>query len=520
MNKKNKIKRFIGILLVVSCVNIVAFWISLKFNSINVGLNVLGINFSGPGNNFVGSLLVNEIVDLTGADIQTITLNWDSKACTKQILGLYYNSQRWNRLRPIDQDSLNQLKEINTSYSDLTSFEWWLYTNCSNSDSGSIFGFVKHTWWWIDYYMVAWTTLDYNNNTYTNSFADSFQLFDVSPWTLLLWFIWDNYGGIWLVWWPSKLVWTENLIGILNNSGSIKSGFLYSENRLISTNVWLYSFYPDQLNLVWTNLFWNLFVRGNVWISQSYQDNNSLTTTTQSEALLFNLSDVNVSTLVNSARKNSSILCRDKWISWVTSLSGSNSDVLCYKDTNLNINLENDASKYWNKTIILSSGNVTLRKSMHGNDSPFELFIDKWNLYLEKPNGWSDLEIFDWEWYPSDILNNNFQAEFLKWVFIVNGLIIWSGNWIVFPHKFVIQGRITSLNSPEPTEKRKQQVTAVLWGWYESMIDLDNIFVRKCSLGWTGSDLTRCVWTWDVVKKPFVIIDNLDNSMKYKLLNN
>ena len=517
MCKRFWFKKFLVVLILLAWLDLVAFWINLKFNSINVWLNVVNVNFSWPGNDFLGSLLIDKIVDLDTP--QTITLNWESIECNKQLIWLYFNSQRWNRLRPIDQSSFSQLKTISSSYNSLA-FQWWLFTNCNNYDSGSIFWFMHHTWGSTDYYLVAWTKMDYSNNTYKNSFANSFQFFDVDQWILSLWFVWDNHGWIWLVWWPSRLVWTQNLIGVLNNSWSIKSGFIYSGNNIVSTDKGIvgWRFENEYLDIGWTNFFWNLFVKGNVWISKSFQDDNSLSTTTQSEALLFNLSDVNVSTLVNAARRNASILCRDKRISWQTSLTGSKSDVLCFKNTNINIDLESDASKYWKKTIVLNNGNVILKKSMKWTNSPFELFIDRWSLYIQKPTLW-DLETFNWDWYPDIAPDDNFKAEFLKWIFIVNWLIIWSGNWIIFPHKFVVHGKITSLNSPEPTDKRKQQVYSVLWTWYANLVDLDSIFVWSCNLAWTGSDLTKCYGAGDVVKKPFVIIDDLDKSMKYKLLS-
>jgi len=516
MIKKIWLKKVCGFLLLLIVLNAIVFWISLTFNSISIWLNKLDIHFSWPGNAFIWSMLISQIVDLPSP--QKITLDWKSIECTKQILWLYFNSQRWNRLRPLDQSGFNQLKEISSTYNDLTEFKWWLYTNCTGTeiDASSIFGFVKHTWWWNDYYIVAWTKTDYDQNKYSAGFSNSFQRFDVSQWILLLWFIWDNYWWIWLVWWPSEMqYWTNNLINFLNGTWSIKTAFTYSWNSVTSNNLSMvngWKFLNEYLDFGGTNLFWNLFVRWNVWLSKSYQDKSSLTTTTQSEALLFNLSDVNVSTLVNTARKNTSALCRDKWN--VT----SSSDVLCYKNTNLNINLSDD-STYWKKTIILNSGNVILKNSMKANSMPFELFIDKWNMYLEDP-AVSDLATFDQNWY-ANTSATNFSAKYLKWVFIINWLIIWSWTsyWNIFPHKLVVQWRITSLNSPSPTEKRKQQVENLLWSSYGDLVDLSKTFVWSCSFWWTGSDNTRCEWTWDAVTKAFVIIDSLDKWMKYKLLN-
>jgi len=94
----------------------------------NIMLNFLDINtqsfqdkfslihFTAPGNNFVGSIfrLPTKSVSPTH-----ITLGVHSKICTKQIRGLYFNSQRGKRLRPLDEDTLTLLQQQNPSYSSL-----------------------------------------------------------------------------------------------------------------------------------------------------------------------------------------------------------------------------------------------------------------------------------------------------------------------------------------------------------------------------------------------------------------
>lgn len=525
MQKKIRLKS----LIVVTIVFAVFLWIftlatTLTFVSIPVWFTgTPKVHFSASWNDFLWTLLIDSIEILS--TWQVITLSWVSKTCNKQLHWLYYNSARWNRVWPLDQSALDQLKEINPNYSGNLTVKGWLFTECTNSDTWSIFGYVEHVWtknWHtMDYYLMAWVWLDYATNKYKKVFANNIQVFDVTQGISFLWFIRDNYGWIWLAWWPSSLeYWTDNLINFLNWTGTIKTAFTYSWNSITSNNRNLIDwrkFKLEYLELGGTNFFWNLFVRGTVWISNSYKDTNTISTTTQSEALLFNLSDTNVSTLVNTARQKASTLCRDRW-TWSSILpASSNASILCYKNTNLTIDMVADKNKYWNKTIVLNSGNVFLKKSMESDFNSLELFLDKWILLLEKPV--LNLESFNQNWYVDGAAN--FKANFLKWVFIVNWLIIWT--WVggnnIFPHKLLIHGKVTSLNSPEPTQKRKDQVFNLLWAWYEDLIDLDNIFTWTCSYGWTGSDATRCEWTWDAVTKPFVLIDKLDNSMKYKLLN-
>jgi len=73
------------------------------------------VHFTAPGNDFVGSILRLP----TKSENQTVTLLSSSKTCTKLVRGLYFNSQRGKRLRPLDADTLQLLKDQNSSYNDL-----------------------------------------------------------------------------------------------------------------------------------------------------------------------------------------------------------------------------------------------------------------------------------------------------------------------------------------------------------------------------------------------------------------
>lgn len=74
------------------------------------------IQFAGPGNNFVGSAFRLATKSVSPV---TITFGVASKQCTKQLRGLYFNSQRGKRLWPLDQDTLALLKLQNPIYNSL-----------------------------------------------------------------------------------------------------------------------------------------------------------------------------------------------------------------------------------------------------------------------------------------------------------------------------------------------------------------------------------------------------------------
>jgi hypothetical protein len=94
--------------------------ILLTFPNLNISLfedKFSSVHFMAPGNNFVGNIfrLTNKSVSPT-----TIQLDGDTKICSKQVRGLYFNSQRGKRLRPLDSDTLELLQQQDTSYDNLS----------------------------------------------------------------------------------------------------------------------------------------------------------------------------------------------------------------------------------------------------------------------------------------------------------------------------------------------------------------------------------------------------------------
>lgn len=67
------------------------------------------VHFNAPGNNFVGSFLRLPSKSGTGIDISLNSGSDIKTGCTKQLRGLYFNSQRGKRVRPLDQETLDLL---------------------------------------------------------------------------------------------------------------------------------------------------------------------------------------------------------------------------------------------------------------------------------------------------------------------------------------------------------------------------------------------------------------------------
>lgn len=74
------------------------------------------VHFNVWGNDFGGGFFWTEAKAL--ATPQEVSANGERLLCSAQIRGFYYNSQRGERLWPLDTDSQRDLAEIQSSYWD------------------------------------------------------------------------------------------------------------------------------------------------------------------------------------------------------------------------------------------------------------------------------------------------------------------------------------------------------------------------------------------------------------------
>lgn len=484
----------------------VIVWALYTIGNANIMLNFLDINiqsfenkfslvhFTAPGNNFVGSIFR---LPSTSMSWTTITLNGDAKTCTKQLRGIYFNSQRGKRLWPLDSETLDLLKQQSYTYDNL-SITWWLYTTCENTSPYSVFGAITYVRKWMTWYLVAGTKLNYQQNKINPHFAKSLQYFDNK---VFIGYLYDSNGGIGYVGW--SLTGHEDLINFLNSGWSINSWFEYSWDTIISHNPLRTTTIESGNNAMETMR--NLIVQWSVGLSQSIDEKErlSLLGNFENKTVIYNGGDINSSTLINFAKQKAQQLCQGKEIYLNTTLQTDPENIICVENHDLTINLS-DTTSYENKTIIIKSGNVFLSDGMTETSPALDLFIDKWLLHL--PTDWFTEQSFNDQWFPSST-NGISLWLYLKGNFIINGLIIGPVN--SFNHKLYLQGKITTLNTPlTPNPGRVTQIEDMFWsGIYNDFINLQNIFKRKCELNGTGSDWTQCTTGWIINTTPLVILN-------------
>lgn len=152
--------------------------------------------FSYGKNNFDGVILWKWAQSIPNT---TITVDATTLVCHAQAQWFYYSQSRWTRLRPLDQASLDELKATDSSYDNLD-FTWWLFMDCG-ANPRDVYGTITHTLEGKDYYLVAWTDYDFDNNNYLLTFSNSLLFDNIG------WYFWDSYGWIAGVSWT----WIESI---------------------------------------------------------------------------------------------------------------------------------------------------------------------------------------------------------------------------------------------------------------------------------------------------------------------
>lgn len=472
------------------------------------------IHFTSSGNDFGGGVFW-----LGSQTYNTpISINFwsESKKCTKKLRGIYYNDARWARLWPLDQETLSLLTTSDASYAWLT-VTGGLYTACQWNDSKyGIFGYIKYELAGTPKttsYIIAWAGLNFGTNGYLATGAkNNFQYFNnETP----IGFIRDSVGWIWFV--GGAVTGTQDLLNYLNGTGTINNAFtLGSGVTSITSSWWLSSGTTGNAE----DTMWNLLIQGNAILSKavSIYEKKALLGNLEKRTVLLSSSDINSSTVINTAKKNAEALCRgnaykveysNKQI-LNSSVPGS---ILCYKDSSdLFIQLNGNSSYYAGKTIVLKNGNLTLKGSMDTDYPPLDIFIDWGNLYIENTSGLGNLTKFNIQGFPVSTATGINQGKFLRGNFIINGLLLGGTVWspTTINNKLHIQGKFVSLNTPsEPSQWRIDQVNDLLGTSpsYASRIGLESLLSWYCNLNSDGSDWSSC---WDsalITSTPFVILD-------------
>ena len=450
------------------------------------------VHFNVWGNDFGGGFFWTEAKAL--ATPQEVSANGERLLCSAQIRGFYYNSQRGERLWPLDTDSQRDLAEIQSSYWDTQlKINWGFYTNCQkkqneklipeNEDGRTnslygIYGRITHTYKGREYSIYAGLLNDLQQNELpTAELRCNFQRIDNQyPFG----YIYDKAGGIALV---GAYVKSENLAQVnafhesfteklsktkcVNDFYSLREDPNNPEKTIPKTDdpiLW-----PKDNTLIFGNgnaleTMMNLGIRGIVGLSSQVLGQKGIEGNTKQTSLLVSTTE-NISNIINIANKRAESLCRNRWGSLTP-----NGDIICAKNGG-----EIDPRSYAGKTIVIKEGDLTLTKYMEAINQPITILLIHGDLIL--PNTKAN-QTFLGNGYPDK--NGIIKANFLKGNFIINGLIQNQGTEIT--NKLIVHGKIASFNTlQEPNEQTKVKLRNIGINTNKK-IWLSEIFTWKCNL--------------------------------------
>lgn len=474
------------------------------------------VHFNVWGNDFGGGFFWTEAKAL--ATPQEVSANGERLLCSVQIRGFYYNSQRGERLWPLDEESKTDLKSVKWDYENLT-INGGFYTNCQKKQAGKvvpenedgrtnslygIYGRITHTYKGREYSIYAGLLNNLQQNELpTAELRCNFQRIDNQyPFG----YIYDKAGGIALV---GAYVKSENLAQVndfhksfteklsktkcVNDFYSLREDPNNREKTIPQTNDSI--LWPKDDTLIFGNgnaleTMMNLGIRGIVGLSSQVQtsDQKGIENNTQKTSLLVSTTE-NISNIINIANKRAESLCRNRWGSLTP-----NGDIICAKNGG-----QINPKTYAGKTIIIEKGDLTLNNYMETTDQPITILLMKWDLKLPNTNA---NQKFLGNGYPDK--NGIIKANFLKGNFIINGLIQNQGTEIT--NKLIVHGKIASFNTlQEPNDQTKVKLRNIGIDTSKK-IWLSEIFTWKCNID-TGKDTVGnpCGQENDGTSKSFLI---------------
>ena len=452
------------------------------------------VHFNVWGNDFGGGFFWTEAKAL--ATPQEVTANDERLLCSAQIRGFYYNSQRGERLWPLDTDSQRDLAEIQSSYWDTQlTINWGFYTNCQKKQAGKvvpenedgrtnslygIYGRITHTYKGREYSIYAGLLNNLQQNELpTAELRCNFQRIDNQyPFG----YIYDKAGGIALV---GAYVKSENLAQVnafhesfieklsktkcVNDFYSLREDPNNPEKTIPKTDdpiLW-----PKDNTLIFGNgnaleTMMNLGIRGIVGLSSQVLGQKGIEGNTKQTSLLVSTTE-NISNIINIANKRAESLCRNRWGNL-----NPNGDVICAKNGGLI-----DPQEYAGKTIIIQQGDLTLKNYMETTNQPITILLMTWDINL--PNTKAN-QTFLGNGYPNK--NGIIKANFLKGNFIINGLIQGDSNSNnEIQRKLIVHWKIASFNTLNtPTNEAHTNITKIGIN-LNKKIRLSEIFTWKCN---------------------------------------
>ena len=467
------------------------------------------VHFNVGGNDFWGGFFWTEAKKLSTSQIITTTANWEALSCTDQVRGFYYNSQRGERLWPLDTESKTDLLLVKWDYKNL-SINGGFYTNCQKGSINeknefipketdkktnphtAIYGRITHTYKGKQYSLYAGLL----NNTTNNELPPAelrcnLQRIDNQyPFG----YIYDKAGGIAMVGAYVKSDKLENVKKFhtaftkkLEQSKCVNDYYsmqevkkennqIVTEPRIIKDNNWNpkdSELENKDNDLIFGNgsaleTMMNLGIRGIVGLSSQVQtkDQSKIENNTRQTSLLVSTTE-NIANIINLANKRAEALCRNKWENKIP--QNSKNEVICSKNGG-----SIDPKSFAGKTLIIQKGDLTLDKYMDTNSQALTILLMQGNFILP------DITPLQKNFSANGYIGNEIFANYLKGNFIINGIIQANNKENEIKNKLIIHGKLASFNPINTANNSTEK------NW------LSDIFTWKCNLNGEDTAGNEC----------------------------
>jgi hypothetical protein len=429
--------------------------------------------------------------------------------CRQRVKWFYYNAERGERLRSLDDTYDMGWVEV----------RGWFYTRCNRAwfrdkikkcwdeknealreecEKNAREAFADTHW----YYWMIWH--EYHGHTFLLSAWTNYVPYEVNSkqrimWNELtgtlirfdnkypVWFIYDANGGLWFLW--GKItddnMWVEDIYDAYEDpdrgNNDLENLFKFNDegNGISSILEWV------DTSGWWsaTNSLLSVIVDWLVWINRDTKNTGIQKNQSNDKMQYFSSVNINNMQLINYAKQRAEILCRGKW----KSSFDSSSTLQCldgvwggvYAKTGVTYIVKNSDVRVTDMNDFVNGWN-------------YDIFVDNWNLIIEevtddklkvfKKNGFiSDMEYdvfsgvkntlieFDSEYTWDEVV----AWKFIKWNFIVDGSIKATTN-SGFDHVYFVYWKLTTTDTVDQ-----------LWG----------VFKRRCKMWIEGTDGVPCPGT-------------------------
>lgn len=411
----------------------------------------------------------------------SITLWTDTYQCMQEIHWYYYNSQRWERLRPLDETTKGLF--WNSLY-----FEWGLYTSCRNeqkyneeigycqscdesswywcnwsfvdsiwgdasiyfseweeweemndakdsfisdcikyinsefSDDKWIYWSIEHEYQWQSYYLLAWVEYEakeWEQRVDVNeSLAPTLQRFIYKSSSHPVGFIYDKNGWVGFVWCEVEGTETKNLIKYLGTWDIVRCFTWWDGNKIVYA--WWTEGCPWTLNCTNIWLAWQSLIWLIIdWLVWMSTDNNL------SQLEDFDRWSISKTQYFSSVNISSSSLisyakmAAESLCRWRWNANNNDESVVCFKWADI---IWKD---YIWKTLIVKNWNVKvspLSATLAQDWKYYDIFVDGWNIIIEDGDD-SNLFLFNKNWFYNENTTNENLSSFRQAVSDANGAI-------------------------------------------------------------------------------------------------